>query len=354
MLKSIRLTNFKCFLDCIIPLNNYTLLTGINGAGKSSVIQAMLLFDYAVKRGRSESITVGDVMGVRIGDALNLVNQNPEEISEGAFAVQLDQRTVIFNVNKNNPADLQSDVARKSKGLSIQYLNAERMGPRMTYEAGGDLKIAMDGSNASFIMERMDYENCTIPPMMIPEGTVPKFSKVVEVWMRLIFDNSIRFNVKRIPEKGEVGLEIGGQYTESYVLPTLTGFGISYELSIVVAGLLATTEKNSVLIVENPEAHLHPSGQSNIAKFLAKVAEAGVQVIVETHSEHVVDGARLQLAIDEQTSKLTINYFDSGVDQPVLRSIQTTERGELLDWPRGFMDQKQKDIMDLLKLSRTK
>lgn len=59
------------------------------------------------------------------------------------------------------------------------------------------------------------------------------------------------------------------------------GFGLSYALPIVVGGLVAA--KDGLLIVENPEAHLHPQGQSNMGQFLAWLAGKGVQVIVETH-----------------------------------------------------------------------
>ena len=69
--------------------------------------------------------------------------------------------------------------------------------------------------------------------------------------------------------------------------PTATGFGISYVIPIVVQALVASTMNNSVLIIENPEAHLHPYSQSQLGKFLTLVALNGVQIIVETHSEHI-------------------------------------------------------------------
>ena len=72
------------------------------------------------------------------------------------------------------------------------------------------------------------------------------------------------------------------------------GFGISYALPIVVAALRAAA--GGLLLVENPEAHLHPAGQSRIGGFLARVAADGVQVFVETHSDHVLNGIRVAVA----------------------------------------------------------
>ena len=56
------------------------------------------------------------------------------------------------------------------------------------------------------------------------------------------------------------------------------GFGLSYSLPVVVAGLVAP-QRDALLIVENPEAHLHPAGQSRMGTFLATVAATGVQVL---------------------------------------------------------------------------
>ena len=68
------------------------------------------------------------------------------------------------------------------------------------------------------------------------------------------------------------------------------GFGISYALPVVVAALRA--EVGGLLLVENPEAHLHPAGQSKIGSFLARVAADGVRIFLETHSDHVLNGIR--------------------------------------------------------------
>lgn len=71
---------------------------------------------------------------------------------------------------------------------------------------------------------------------------------------------------------------------------TNVGFGITYALPILVSGL--TVPEGGMLLVENPEAHLHAKAQSNMGYFLARMAAAGVRVIIETHSEHIVNGIR--------------------------------------------------------------
>ena len=65
------------------------------------------------------------------------------------------------------------------------------------------------------------------------------------------------------------------------------------------------------MVVENPEAHLHPSAQTKIGEFIALIASCGVQVVIETHSDHVVDGIRLSLKdkIIKPEELKTILYF---------------------------------------------
>ena len=80
----------------------------------------------------------------------------------------------------------------------------------------------------------------------------------------------------------------------TWVRSTNMGFGVTYALPIILAGLIA--EPDGLLIVENPEAHLHPAGQSRAGVFLAWLAGKGVQVMVETHSDHVLNGIRRGIA----------------------------------------------------------
>jgi predicted ATPase len=133
--------------------------------------------------------------------------------------------------------------------------------------------------------------------------------------------------------------------SDGYVRPVHMGFGFSYVLPILVAGLVA--EMGSMLIVENPEAHLHPLAQSRLGEFLAQVAATGVQVFVESHSEHILNAFRLAvrsgvLAADA----LSVLYFRGADVDPVLR-IPVDERGGIAAWPEGFFDQRLHDFARL-------
>ena len=113
-------------------------------------------------------------------------------------------------------------------------------------------------------------------------------------------------------------------------------------------------QSNSVIIVENPEAHLHPYSQSMVGRFLAYVAMTGTQVIVETHSEHFINGCRLQLAKEEKCDLAKILFFSKSDDGLLRKAITLNDKGELSDWPKGFFDQNQQDLRELLKLKLCK
>ncbi|WP_350017212.1 DUF3696 domain-containing protein [Rhodanobacter sp. IGA1.0] len=133
------------------------------------------------------------------------------------------------------------------------------------------------------------------------------------------------------------------------------GFGVSYALPIVAGGLSAIS--GGLFIVENPEAHLHPAGQSTMGVFLAWLASKGVQVILETHSDHVINGIRLAVGkmkyiACEAVSLLFFDSSESGL--PLVQRISVSDRGTLSDWPEYFFDQYQIDVAELGRIRRSK
>jgi predicted ATPase len=134
-----------------------------------------------------------------------------------------------------------------------------------------------------------------------------------------------------------------------WVRPANTGFGFSYALPVIVAGL--ATPVGGTLLIENPEAHLHPAGQSAMGRFLARVAAAGTQVIVETHSDHVVNGIRVAAVSDaDRVGPETLIYYFEPEGEPHVMTL--SESGAVSSWPEGFFDQIQVDLAALARARR--
>lgn len=147
----------------------------------------------------------------------------------------------------------------------------------------------------------------------------------------------------------------GGKGTSYSALQV--GFGLTFCLPIVVAVLCA--KKGDLIIVENPEAHLHPAAQSRLGGLLAMVAKYGVQVIIETHSEHIINGVRLAVLKKAiEPNEVVINFFstniDGGIFKPSHGNIRIQQDGELTEWPVHFFDQAELDFIELLRLKAGK
>jgi len=126
--------------------------------------------------------------------------------------------------------------------------------------------------------------------------------------------------------------------------PIHVGFGLTQVFPIVVAAL--TRKTGDFLLIENPEVHLHPAGQAKMGSFLSKVAAAGVQVIIETHSDHVLNGIRRSVRGGEiKSEEVAIHFFqdrEQEGDQVISPIIDQT--GNIDVWPSGFFDQFDKDM----------
>ena len=106
----------------------------------------------------------------------------------------------------------------------------------------------------------------------------------------------------------------------------------------------------ALCLIENPEAHLHPRGQTKMAELAVRAAVAGVQVIVETHSDHFLDGVRIAvrdgLITPEQTA---IHYFSRAGNAARITSPEIDNDGRLSEWPEGFFDQHEENLAKLLE-----
>ncbi len=382
MIDSMRIKNFKCFLDQEIPLRRLTVLAGANGGGKSTVIQSILLMRQTIDRLKHQTIKEGDPVKIKLNEDYNLNLGNSKDVAcvrtdsdVIELVVAFDDRTLPFQytASKKEPelfiysvpdrrlrqAFDSGDAIRSLLSDSFHYLVAERVGPR-------DVQFISDhvwatagyaGEYTGYAMyksadRKVDKLKCIYNDVI---GKNDLFKKQVEAWMDLILPG-----IEILPEifdstnSARVGLRRNASETD-YLKPPNMGFGITYVLPIVVSGLIAG--KNSTMIVENPEAHLHPMGQSKIGQFLAQMANAGIQVIIETHSEHIINGIRLAILKNHiNHADVIINFFNQERKSPSpgVESITVNEQAELSNWPRGFLDQEEIDLGEMFKLKRQK
>lgn len=357
MIHELRLQEFKCFSDQRLPMADLTLLAGANATGKSTVIQSLLLLRQSHLRrtlGRGELLLNGPL--VNVGTALDAVNErgltdrvaitlSEKGGGERCFAFEYPRGAGDSYVLRGT--DRAYDETLSLFAERFNYLSAERVGPRLIYPMSemieGLVDVGIRGEYAAHCLQRFRDDPLLNPGLISPtEGQhSPRLFDQTRYRMReIIPDLDIELLAINEADQMRVGFKTS---TGRFLRSTNIGFGIIYTLPIIVAALLLP--KGALLIVENPEAHLHPAGQSRIGLFLAEVAAAGIQVIVETHSDHVLNGIRRAVRSTMITpEQMSILFFLGG---GVVERPKIYPSGGIDPWPDGFFDQMEKDLMEL-------
>ena len=152
------------------------------------------------------------------------------------------------------------------------------------------------------------------------------------------------FDVQPVLQANGVTLGLKTSRATDFHRSVHVGFGLTQVFPIIVAALSRT--EGDLLLIENPEVHLHPAGQAMMGCFLAEVAAAGVQVLIETHSDHILNGIRRAVKAGLLAPEdLAIHFFrdrDSEGEQVISPTIDRA--GNIDVWPKGFFDQFDKDM----------
>lgn len=374
MITKLKITDFKAHHDTSISLGALTLLTGINSSGKSSVLQTLLLLRQSFKKGRLSSGLDLNAPLCDIGkgiDALYRSSQN-EIIS---FVLDSDNELFEFAFNAKNryndtfiPSDKPLILKKELIQIPLftnnfQYISSSRWAnlnqyPIDTYAVETEKQLSLEYGQGELVAHFLEYygenRNFDIKSDLILHSSTSSRKLLAQTiaWEREI---SPRITILPIKKDDKISIEYGYK-AEGDNLPLdklqskNVGYGISYSLSIVVA--LLSAEPGSILLIENPEAHLHPRGQSKLAELIALAAQSGVQVVVETHSDHIFNGVRKAIAANKiETTNVKVHYFE--LDQKnisVNTEIQISEKGQILNYKKGFFDQFDDDLDELLGL----
>lgn len=159
------------------------------------------------------------------------------------------------------------------------------------------------------------------------------------------------FGVRTIDENKrlyEITATTGG------VVSSLTdvGFGVSQVLPVII--MLMHAPQGSIVLLEQPELHLHPNAQAALADLLLFVAEErNLQLIVESHSEHIV--RRLQRRIAEAApafatpENVKMYYCQPGQDGSTIEQVDLDRFGQISNWPERFFGEVSGDLHTMLK-----
>ena len=376
MITRVKIGNFKSLRRMDVETRGLTLLYGLNGSGKSSFLQALLFFGRNpiqgnnVSRLNDEYLQLGRQRDVfYCYEALRGAMMYAEFMSQSGGVMTSRYRLSDFDLDTVplEGVSCGGDYTEMHKSLmNMQYISAARPEPMAQphYEsAAREVRSwGRQGQNAlSYLFEHGD--DTFVDTKLLHDGNEDvehrSLRTQVNAWLSDISPGAaIHLSRKKGADNLDVSVSFQPGNSAIRFRPENVGFGISIALPLIV--MLLSAKPGEVLLIENPEAHLHPGGQSKLGKLLAKAVSAGIQLFVETHSDHIINGVRV--AIKEQliaSEAVNVIFFDrkqssDGVAEGVLpeqysdwKELHIDSHGEFDEYPADFMDEWNRQVVKL-------
>jgi predicted ATPase len=371
MISYINIKNFKSLKNIYLKPANLNLCFGMNGMGKSSLLQIFLLLRQSFFKGILQETGLllqgGNLVTIGTGKDAFYQNAGKDELmtieikdTKGAkflWNFRYEAATDILPLES-----LASNVELKQASLfthHFQYLSAEHLSPQKVYhksefEVARNKNIGIKGEYAVHYLsdfglsEKISHKN-----FLHPNSHSDILLHQTIAWLSEISPGT-KINVEDIKGTDLVRMGIQFETKDGYTndfLPINVGFGITYVLPLIVALLKA--QPDDLVLIENPESHLHPKGQTAIGKLMALAAQNGVQIFAESHSDHVINGARVAVKeslIDKDN--VSVYYFDRKPDmsshETKITHIKIDKFGELSNYPEGLLDEWNNLLMRLI------
>lgn len=349
MIKKIKILNFKSLKNVEVDLGEINLLCGTNASGKSSLIQAILLV--------AQNLTITNELLLN-GELINL----GEFIETKNFDASMEVPVSILLVdNLNQTSKLvfnQDQIIDKNTTFpfinnQLFYLAANRIGNADVFERSSRKNVfGMLGEYAISFLE--DYKETSMPQELIydkNEETAHVFIDEVNYWMKRITGSTLK--VEKLQRTNKLVLSYSNN--KNYQVRTSnTGSGLSYVVSIIIlglgVGLLNTSmDQKPIVLIENPEIHLHPKAQAELTEFLVWISQY-MQIIIETHSDHLFNGLRKMIKKgNTNIEKAKIFFFNLKDNATIIKKIDISNNGKLLTLEKDLFDQFQIDLAELLR-----
>lgn len=369
MIQYFCIQNFRSLRKTDLTLRPLTALMGMNDTGKSSLIQALLVLRQSLV-----SLPLSDADGkegeeaarIRLTGSLVQLGSWREVLCQNAEAERMAR--MAMRLRWTDGQDLYAEFSQKSetpdselpegkiryRGLpgrealfsqQFCYLSAERIGPRRAYDVRGwDIHgINCLGSKGEYAVPYLAaYGDLAVPGILHARAAKTRsLMDEASAWMAEISPH-IRMNAVIQPAEQSAGLSIsyaGREGRTDRIAPVNVGSGVSAVLPLIVALLRA--RKGDLILLENPEAHLHPRGQARMAELICRAVANGAQVLCETHSDHVVNGFRVAVKkgiLRPEEAGIAFFHLNEELDTEVTE-IDLDRNGNLSDYPMGLLDE---------------
>ncbi len=404
----IALKNFKCFKEVEVNLSKITLLTGENSSGKSSLMYGLLAafqskdFPFYLSP-NGKYVTMGDFEEISFNHKLDntigidiyfeitgsletswgrnefvtttwIIDSNRELPQLNHLIVQkndkdkieikvdngyilnayispifksLDPNTLNFradnidelkelieSTNSDELKDLINSRIWEFMDGDLNYISSFRLEPERTYYQKTKPENKVGRAGEGYIDQILEWES----------QKAAKFKRLKAILKDTNLLNAIKTRKLR---GGRFELRVKVKNKGIWASLADVGFGISQFLPIIVADLQLSDD--SILLLAQPEIHLHPSVQATLADYFVKqVKETNKQYIIETHSEYLLNRIRLAIVKGEiAPTDVSVYYFENSLDGSITYPIEFRKNGQIVNAPQGFFETYMMDVLDI-------
>lgn len=365
MLTELHLSNFKAWRELDMKLGRVTGLFGTNSSGKSSILQFLLMLKQTEEStdrglildlgGQNQLINLGSFKDLIFNHQENLplkwtVTWNTK-FTKTVEVVYENRQMKLSGCsykpdNPENPLYKAVAINEYAKMLfQIYYLAPLREYPKREYQWSGASPFGV-GYRGELAINAILAATISNDIRELPDnsGEYKTFQEIIAYWLKelgLIHE----FSVKEIAEGTGLFRAIVKKSPESpEAFLTDVGFGVSQVLPALV--LLYYVPEDSIVLMEQPEIHLHPSVQSGLADVILQVSkQRNLQVIVESHSEHLLRRFQRRIAEEQYPAdELKLYFCDSQQGESKLIDLKINEYGEIENWPENFFGDEMAEI----------
>jgi predicted ATPase len=348
MLNEIEVLNLKSIDKALLKLAPLTVLTGVNSSGKSTVIQAlMLLIKYSDESNRYSM----EELIRYLGDFSSIRNKKANARSIDIRVTDTD--SVQHNISiQANGVERNSTLRYLYEGRNTEevnelfYLNANRIGAQELVPSS-ERKV---GNIGEFLFSSFEkIKGRALPPELIKFEGSKTIAYQLSQWLSFITCSPTELVTEKVSDQVKVSFLV--KDIDSNVSPFNLGAGMSYVAKVLIICLMA--KKGDLVLLENPEIQLHPKTQALLGVFLTFISSKGIQLIIETHCEHLINKIAYQIYEDEIDAKDVVIHYKPSVSES-FQTILIDENGEFNDedgnvqsFPTGFFDATLADLMNM-------
>ncbi|EKD8889484.1 AAA family ATPase, partial [Salmonella enterica] len=228
----------------------------------------------------------------------------------------------------------------------LLYLNANRLGAQEMVPFS-ERRVGGAGEYLFSTFDKMKH--LPVPDYLVKASESTTLAYQVSYWLKLITGTTSELVTEKVGDQVKVAFTL--KELEGSVSPLNLGAGMSYIAKVLIICLMA--KKGDLILLENPEIQLHPKAQAHLAIFLAFIASKGIQIIVETHCEHLINKLAYLVYEDEISTENVVLHYKPEVDENFI-SLRINENGKFTDlngevtgFPLGFFDATLDDLMQM-------